>query len=73
VPTTRRAVVALLRGSTVAIGVVLTTFSFVHLVDVHDQIGLAAPWWWIGLIGTALTLVGLGPPRSARHRRDAGC
>jgi hypothetical protein len=45
----------------------------VHLVDVHAAIALSAPWWLIGLIGVATTLVALGAPRSARRPgRDDG-
>ena len=72
-PTTRRAVVVVARWSVLVVGVFLTTFSFVHLVDVHAAIALSAPWWWIGLIGVATTLVALGAPRSARRPgRDDG-
>jgi hypothetical protein len=60
------------RGAILAIGVALTTFSFVRLVVVHDRVVLAAPWWWLGLIGVVATLLGLGAPWSARRRRGGG-
>ena len=71
-PTIRRAVIVVARWSMLVIGVGLTTWSFVRLVEVQDKVGLAAPWWWIGLIGVAATLLGLGAPWSARRGRDAG-
>jgi hypothetical protein len=60
------------RGAILAIGVALTTFTFVRLVEVHDRVVLAAPWWWLGLIGVAATLLGLGAPWSARRRPGGG-
>jgi hypothetical protein len=60
------------RWSLLAIGVGLTTLSFVNLVEVHNRIAFAAPWWWLGLIGVAATGLGLGAPWSTRGRRDAG-
>lgn len=71
--TTARTVLgAVTRWSMLAIGVGLTTLTFVQLVEVHNEFALAAPWWWIGLIGIALTGLGLGAPWSTRRRGDAG-
>ena len=61
----RRVVVAVARSSMLVAGVLLTTLSFVRMVE-----GDKAPWWWIGLIGVTATVVGLGAPWSAR-RPDA--
>jgi hypothetical protein len=72
VRTTARTVVeALARCSLLALGVGLATLSFVNLVEVHDQIVLASPWWWLGLIGIVATALGLGAPWPPR-RHDAG-
>ncbi len=69
--TRRRPVfVALARWTTVAVGIGLTTLSFVRLVEVHVRAADASPWWWLGLIGAAVTMLGLGPPWSARLGRD---
>jgi hypothetical protein len=65
-------VLVVARWSTLALGVGLTTFSFVRLVEVNNDFVFADPWWWLGLIGVAVTLLALGPPRSARARRDGG-
>jgi len=72
VHTASRSLLVIARWLTLAIGVGLTTLSFVRLVEVDDKIALAAPWWWLGLIGMAATLLALGAPWSARSRRDAG-
>jgi hypothetical protein len=73
VHTTARALLTVAaRWLTLAIGVGLTTLSFVNLVEVHNQVVLAAPWWWLGLIGVAATGLGLGAPWSTRPRRGAG-
>jgi len=71
VPTKWRAVLVVVRWLAVAIGVGLTTFCFVRLVEVREEVGRAAPLWWIGLIGAAVTLLGLGVPWSTRRGRDA--
>jgi hypothetical protein len=63
-------VLVVARWSSLALGVALTTFSFVRLVEVNNDFVFAAPWWWLGLIGVAVTLLALGAPRSARPRRD---
>jgi hypothetical protein len=60
------------RWTAITVGVAVTTFSFVRLVDVHNQLGLATPWWWIGLIGFAATLLGLGLPWERRSRPGGG-
>ena len=60
------------RWLALAIGVGLTTWSFVRLVEVDNAVPRAAPWWWLGLIGIATTLVALGVPWSAHRRRDDG-
>ena len=64
--TVRAVLVAIGRWSMLAVGVGLTTLSFVHLVDVHLRLAQAAPWWWVGLIGVAATLLALGTPWSSR-------
>ena len=69
--TTRAVLVAVIRWATLLVGVGLTTLSFVRLVEVHNRIVDAAPWWWLGLIGIASTVLGLGVPWSARAGRDA--
>ncbi len=71
--TTARALLALVaRWSVLAIGVGLVTLSFVNLIEVRNQVLLASPWWWLGLIGIAATGLALGAPRLPRRRRDAG-
>ena len=67
----RSVLVAVIRWSTLIVGVGLTTLSFVRLVEVHNQVAHAAPWWWLGLIGVAVTVLALGAPWSARLRRGA--
>ena len=71
-PTNWRAVLVVVRWSMLGIGVGLTTYSFVHLVEVHAAARLAGPWWWIGLIGVAATVLALGAPWSARRGREGG-
>ena len=68
----RAVVVAVVRWSLLAVGIALTTLSFVHLVDVKNEAARAAPWWWVGLIGVAATLLALGVPWSSRSRQDDG-
>jgi hypothetical protein len=46
-------------------GVFLATFSFVQMATGNNE-----PWWRIGLVGVAVTVVGLGTPWSGRRRRD---
>jgi hypothetical protein len=55
----RRVVVMVARWSILAVGVFVTTFSLVRMVE-----GEKTPWWWTGLIGIAATLLGLGAPWS---------
>ena len=69
--TTRAVLVAIIRWAMLVVGVGVTTLSFERLVEVHNRIVDATPWWWLGLIGIALTVLGLGVPWSARARRDA--
>ena len=70
--TTRSVLVAVVRWLLLAAGVTLTTVAFVHLVEVNDRIAHASPWWWVGLIGVAATMLALGSPwprRSDASRR----
>jgi len=60
------------RWSLLAGGVVVTTLSFVNLVEEHDQAALASPWWWLGLIGSMVTVLALGRPWPSRRRGDDG-
>lgn len=62
---------ALARWFVLAVGVTLTTWSFVQLVEVHNQFAHASPWWWRGLIGVGLTVLALGLPWSRRGPADA--
>lgn len=66
----RVVLVAAIRWLALAAGVALTTVSFGLLVDEHDRAIGAAPWWWLGLVGVAITVLALGSPWSARVRRD---
>jgi hypothetical protein len=68
--TERSALAVVARWSALAIGVGLTTLSFVRLVEVHNQFVLADPWWWLGLIGVAATVLGLGAPWSKPRPGD---
>jgi hypothetical protein len=70
VAATRRSLFVVVRWSVLMIGVALVAYCFVRLVEVHDRAALAAPWWWLGLIGVALTLLGLGSPWPARGDGD---
>lgn len=71
-PTARALLATVARWSVLAVGVALVTLSFVNLVEVHNQAALASPWWWLGLIGIAVTGLALGAPRPPRRRGDAG-
>jgi hypothetical protein len=62
-------VVAAVRWFALGAGVALTTLSFVRLVEEHDLALGAAPWWWLGLVGVAVTLLALGSPWPGRSRR----
>ena len=72
--TARSFVVAVARWTTLAVGVGLTTLSFVRLVEVRNRVADASPWWWLGLIGAAVTVLALGLPWTALAQRadDAG-
>lgn len=65
--------VGILRWMAIAVGVGLATLSFAQLVEVRDRAADASPWWWLGLVGAAVTVIGLGlrMPSSAPSRRDA--
>jgi hypothetical protein len=66
----RGVLVSAIRWLVLAVGVGLTTASFGLLVDEHDRAVGATPWWWLGLVGVAVTVLALGSPWSARVRRD---
>jgi hypothetical protein len=66
--TVRALLAAVARWLTLAMGVGLTTLSFVNLVEVNNKVVLAAPWWWLGLIGVGATGLGLGAPWPTRQR-----
>jgi hypothetical protein len=63
---------AVVRWSMLAVGVGLTTLSFVRLVEERVRAAGATPWWWLGLIGVGVTALALGSPLSARSRRGDG-
>ncbi len=70
---TRRAVlVGIVGWGAIAVGVGLATLSFVQLVEVRDRAADASPWWWLGLVGAAVMVMGLGlrMPSSASPRGD---
>jgi hypothetical protein len=58
------------RWLVVVMGVAVTTFSFVRLIEVNNRATQASPWWWLGLTGSALTVLALGAPWSARTGAD---
>jgi hypothetical protein len=63
-------VVVVVRWLALAVGVAVSTLSFVRLVEEHDSAVGATPWWWLGLIGVAITVLALGSPWSRRAGRD---
>jgi hypothetical protein len=62
----------IVRWLLLAVGVGLATLAFVHLVEVKKVTVHSEPWWWLGLIGVILTLLGLGSPRSSCSERAGG-
>jgi hypothetical protein len=66
-----RSLIVVARWVVLALGVSLTTYCFVRLVEVRNEAVFAAPWWWLGLIGITLTLLGLGAPWARRRADDA--
>ena len=66
----RRRRLAVVRWIVALVGIGLTVFCLVRLVEVDNRAAQASPWWYLGLIGMALTLLALGSPWSARTAAD---
>jgi hypothetical protein len=66
----RRRRLAVVRWIVALVGIGLTVFCLVRLVEVDNRAAQASPWWYLGLTGMALTLLALGSPWSARTAAD---